>query len=178
MTNSEKQVLRFAKDDNFAGGSVAALAEDPGAVGYGGAFGVEDGFVAFEGDLAGYGFDGFEDAGADAVVVVEGLAFAGGGAGDLFGAHLVEEAAGAVGAGAGLFDEDLGGVEGDGGDGLVFEVDEVGADEEEDEDEGDHDVVVEAAAFIGPEDVAAEGAADAHLAPRILCGVMVVSPFM
>ena len=47
---------------------------------------------------------------------------------------------------AGFLDEDFAGVEGDGFDGAVLEVEDVGGDEHEEEDGGNHDVVVEAAA--------------------------------
>src|ERR1700722_12033645 len=93
------------------------LAEDPGVVGDDGVLGVVDGLVALEGDLAGDGFDDAEDGGA-------GLG-GGGGATSVVGSALVEEAAAAAGD-ASLFDEVLAGVEGDGFDGAVLEVDEVG----------------------------------------------------
>ena len=48
-------------------------------------------------------------------------------------------------------------MERDGFDGLVFEVDEVRREEEEEKDERDHDVVVEAAALVGPPEVRAKG---------------------
>ena len=123
------------------------LAEDPGVVGDDLAVDVEDGLEVIDGDFAGDGFDDAEDGGA--------AIFVGGGSAHVVGADLVEEAD-AVAAAAGLFDEDFAGAERDGLDGLVSEVDVVRRDEHEGEDERHHDVVVEAAAFVGPEDVAAD----------------------
>ena len=71
------------------------------------------------------------------------------------GADLVDEL-GAAADLTGLLDQDLAGVEGDGLDGTVLEVDEARRDEHEDEDQGDHDVVGEAAARVGPPEVAVE----------------------
>ena len=73
----------------------------------------------------------------------------------MVGADLVDEAGAAADA-ARLFDQHLAGAQGDGGDGLVAEVDEARPEEEEGEDQRDHDVVVDAAAVVGPEEVAAK----------------------
>jgi len=168
------------------------LAKDPGIVGDDLAVGVEDGLIVVEGDLAGDGLDHAQDGGAALEVGLVGV----GCAAVVVGADLVDEA-GATAAGTGLFDEDFRIAEGDGCDGLVAEVDEVGRDEEEDEDEGDHHVVVDAAALVGPEEVAADegerafglrwsgcgwdglgGGGGSHLGPRADWSPMTVSPFM
>ncbi len=153
------------------------LAEDGGVVGDDASGGVADGGVVFESDVARDGLDDAEDGVAD----VGG----GGGAVEVFGADLVDEAGLVAGDVLG-FDEDFAGAERDGRDGAVFEVDEAGGDEDEGQDEGDHDVVVEAAAFVLPEDVVAEEAHWARseeLAVEVLgrprdCLVMTVSPPM
>ena len=66
---------------------------------------------------------------------------------------------------AGVFDEDLAGLEGDGFDGAILEVDEAGRDEEEEEDQRHHDVVVEAATLVGPPEVAFEDVRHSDLFP-------------
>ena len=124
-----------------------ALTKDPGVVGDDAVLRVADGFVTLKGDFAGDGFDDAEDSCAEFGVSR--------GSAEVVGADLVEEAAAATG-GAGLFDEDFAGAEGDGLDGAIVEVDEVGRDEHEEEDGGDEDVVVEAATLVGPEDVVAD----------------------
>ena len=55
-------------------------------------------------------------------------------------------------------DKDLTGPGRDLGNRPVFEIDEARPEEEEEQDERDHHVVMEAAALIGPEEVAAEEA--------------------
>ena len=88
--------------------------------------GVVDGLVVVEGDLAGDGLDDAEDGGAALGFGLVGV----GSAAVVVDADLVDEAG--VGAGdASLLDQDLAGAEGDGGDGLIAEVDEARADEEE-----------------------------------------------
>ena len=111
-----------------ASGGDSALTQDPGVVGDDLALGVEDGFVALDGDFAGDGFDDAQDGGADLLV--------GGGGAHVFGADLVDEAAAGAFA-AGLADEDFAGVEGDGLYRAVFEVEDVWRRKHEDEDEGE-----------------------------------------
>ena len=100
----------------------------------------------------------------------------GGGVAEVFGADLVREEDVAVGSLGVALDEDFAGVQRDGGDGLVLEVDEVRADEDEDQDGGDHDVVLNAAALVGPEDVAVDEFH--HWARPKGWWVMTVSPSM
>src|ERR1019366_1919155 len=127
-----------------------ASADDPRVVSDHFAAGVEDGFAMLDGDLAGDGFNDAKDGGTALALGLRGLRTAG-----HVGADLVNESGVAVRL-PGFLDQDLAGVERDGLDGAVVEVDDVGRDEEEDQDQRHHHVVVKAAAFIGPEEIAAK----------------------
>ena len=119
--------------------------EYPGVVGDYLALGVVDGFVVLDRDLAGDRFHHAENRGAAFRI---GCRVA-----HVFGANLIDEAAASAG-GAGLPHQDFAGVQGYGLDRFVFVVDDVRRDEHEEKDRRHHDVVLDAAAFVGPEDVA------------------------
>jgi len=129
--------------------SGAALADDPGVVGDDLAVGVEDRLYALDGDVAGDGFHDAENGDAALGFCLTDLRAAW-----FVGSDLVDEAGAAVGL-ASWFDEDFAGIQCDCFDGAVFEIDIVGRDEEEEQDQGDHDVVMKAAALVGPPEIAA-----------------------
>src|SRR5581483_10710133 len=100
------------------------------------------------------------------------------GAVDISGADCVDEVLGAGGV-AGVADQDLSGLQADIRDGVIFEVDEARTEEQEQKDQRDHHVVVEAATLVGPEEIVAEETGwITHAMPRTLWRVMTVSPFM
>ncbi len=111
------------------------------------ALGVADWLVALQGDFAGDGLDDAEDGGLALGV--------GGGVTHVVGTNLIEET-GARAVGSCFLDEDFAGTEGYGFDGAVLEVDDAWGEEEEEQDKRHHNVVVEAAALVGPVEVAFE----------------------
>src|ERR1017187_8757665 len=112
--------------------------------------GIEDGLIVLDGDGSGDGLDHAQD----------GVAAFRLGLGDLraarhVGTDLVDELGVAIDL-AGFLDQHLSGLEGDGLDGAVLEVDDAGREEEEEEDQRHQHVKVKAAALVGPPEVAVE----------------------